>query len=433
LRAELERKDGAYAAVEDRTNDEILVSQQKHLKALMGDQKLPYLYGMPKFHKAGWRYIAGSSNCSTSVLSKILSDVLLRVMRSLREKDNINLLRTGVRRYFVVETYEEVAQFLGRWRRQGEMKNRSMRTGDFSTMYTAIPHDALLTAIRACTEEAFQWEAKEREIDVKNLRLSWVKEHGEVSVSWIRSGRSSADSSTCVTLTFEELIAQVTFLVENIYIVNGACIRRQVVGIPMGTNCAPVLANLFLYYHESRFIDRLLLDDSEKAALFHMTFRYIDDTLSVDNPHWSSACEEGELYPPELQLNDTTPTELSEPVHFLGMDIVGGNTRFSLSVFDKREAFPFPVRRYPHMASLIPQSLPYGVFLGQLHRGYRICSAAAQFLAFACDVGKRLVDNGCRPRRLRQLFVSFAKRWVSKYNGVTLPFLCRKFCFGIGH
>jgi hypothetical protein len=352
-------------------------------------------------------------------------------MRSLRKKDNAHILRTGVRRYFVVETYEEVAKFLGRWRRNGEMKNRGMKTGDFSTMYTTIPHDALLNAIRRVTEEAFQWEAVERDVDPSMLRLCWSKKDGEVSVSWLRAGRSAASSDKCVTLSLDELNAQVLFLVENIYIVNGASIRRQVVGIPMGTNCAPSLANLFLYYHESRFMDSLLVESREKAALFHMTFRYIDDTLSIDNPHWSAACEGGALYPPELELNDTTPTELSEPVHFLGMDIVGGATRFSLSVYDKREAFSFPVRRYPHMASLIPQTIPYGVFLGQLHRGYRTCSAAPQFVTFACDVGKRLVANGCRSRRLRQLFASFVRRFVSKFHGVKLTHMTRDFCSGI--
>ena len=299
-------------------------------------------------------------------------------------------------------------------------------------MYTTIPHDSLLNAIRSCTEEAFEWEANDREIESKNLRLSWTKQDGEVSVNWIRSGRSTANCKDSMSFSLEELIAGVQFLVDNTYIVNGASIRRQVIGIPMGTNCAPSLANLFLYYYESRFIDRLSVENSEKAALFHLTFRYIDDTLSIDNPEWMSVVKQGDLYPPELKLNDTTPTEEGEAVHFLGMDILGGDSRFALSVYDKREAFSFPVRRYPHMASLIPQSIPYGVFLGQLHRGYRICSAASDFLTFACDVGKRLVGNGCRPRRLHRLFVSFVKRSVSKYSGVKLSHLSHAFRTSLG-
>jgi hypothetical protein len=97
----------------------------------------------------------------------------------------------------------------------------------------------------------------------------------------------------------------------NIYIINGRTIRKQVIGIPMGTNCAPVLANLFLYYYESRYIDGLYADENTKssAALFHMSFRLIDDTLSIDNPLWvkavSLSLDDGGIYPSELTLNDT--------------------------------------------------------------------------------------------------------------------------------
>jgi hypothetical protein len=37
------------------------------------------------------------------------------------------------------------------------------------------------------------------------------------------------------------------FVVDNIYVVFGDQVFQQSVGIPMGTNCAPLLADLFLY------------------------------------------------------------------------------------------------------------------------------------------------------------------------------------------
>jgi hypothetical protein len=48
------------------------------------------------------------------------------------------------------------------------------------------------------------------------------------------------------------------FLIYNIYVVVGGQIFRQFVGIPMGTKCAPLLAELFLYSYEAEFIQRLL-------------------------------------------------------------------------------------------------------------------------------------------------------------------------------
>ena len=211
------------------------------------------------------------------------------------------------------------------------------------------------------------------------------------------------------------------FLVENIYIVNGGIIRRQIRGIPMGTNCAPVLANLFLYAYESRFIDKLIGSYSTRsiAPLFHMTFRYIDDTLSIDNQHWKKCIDTKEIYPPELVLNDTSPSDPSDPTHFLGMNIHASDHKsdhFRISVFDKRDSFGFHVRRYPQMASLIPQTIPYGVFLGQLHRGYRICTLADDFMDFATDVARRCISNGCGHRRLSQVFSSFVSRFAHKWG-----------------
>jgi hypothetical protein len=506
LQKEFSRTNGAYVDVpltvssgmnHNKAVVEIMVAQREYLGAgLLGDApyKLPYMYGMPKFHKIGncWRFIAGSRSCSTTFFSKILSDFLLKVMRSLREKDNAHILRTGVRRYFIVESSLEVASFLGRWRRQlgpikGSDNKGSLRTGDFSTMYTTIPHTALLTAIDHVIKEAFNYEMVTNLPGCNNIAdmtIVWSKllgesNAGDVSVVYKhKSSPSSAsrkDSTTSTTsataatasaaaaplsgskkpevvsFTHSQLLAGVRFLLDNIYIVNGQQIRKQVIGLPMGTNCAPSLANLFLYFYESGFIDRLCANKSDlsEAAAFHMTFRYIDDTLSIDNPFWVKAVARdssvGGMYPAELLLNDTTPvagagshsrtneeseeTDADCVVHFIGMDVISanGSTRFQTGVFDKRAEFPFPVRRYPHMESLLPSTILYGVFLGELHRGYRSCSAADLFVDFAVDVGKRLVVNGCRKPRLLQLFISFVKRFVSKYHSMKLLHLTSTF------
>ena len=45
--------------------------------------------------------------------------------------------------------------------------------------------------------------------------------------------------------TCDEMMDSLNFLLDNIYIRFGEKIYRQVVGIPMGTNCAPLIADLF--------------------------------------------------------------------------------------------------------------------------------------------------------------------------------------------
>jgi hypothetical protein len=46
------------------------------------------------------------------------------------------------------------------------------------------------------------------------------------------------------------------FLIDNIFVVFGNEIFQQTVGIPMGTNCAPLLADLLLYSYEAEFIKK---------------------------------------------------------------------------------------------------------------------------------------------------------------------------------
>ena len=54
--------------------------------------------------------------------------------------------------------------------------------------------------------------------------------------------------------TEDDIINMLEFLVDNIFVVFGGKIFQQIVGIPMGTNCAPLLADIFLYSYEADFI-----------------------------------------------------------------------------------------------------------------------------------------------------------------------------------
>ena len=55
-------------------------------------------------------------------------------------------------------------------------------------------------------------------------------------------------------------------------------IYRQIVGIPMDTNCAPLVADLFLYRYERDFMDSLHHDNqADVIEAFNSTSRYLDD------------------------------------------------------------------------------------------------------------------------------------------------------------
>ena len=76
----------------------------------------------------------------------------------------------------------------------------------------------------------------------------------------------------------------IEFLVDDIYVRFGGQLCRQMVGIPMGTNCAPLWADLFLYSYENEFLDKFIKKGKRKLARkFNLSYRYIDDLISFNN------------------------------------------------------------------------------------------------------------------------------------------------------
>jgi hypothetical protein len=79
----------------------------------------------------------------------------------------------------------------------------------------------------------------------------------------------------------------------------------QIVGIPVGTNSTPLIANLFLHCHESKFMAKLQnkLFKNSLISLFNNNWRYLDDILTVNNPNFLTFVKQ---HLKELTLNNFT-------------------------------------------------------------------------------------------------------------------------------
>ena len=89
---------------------------------------------------------------------------------------------------------------------------------------------------------------------------------------------------------------------ENIYVQFDGMVYQQIVEIPMGTNCAPLITDLFLYCFERDFMSNL--QKSKRFDLidkFNDTSRYLDDIFTIDNFEFAELIPD--IYPRELQLN----------------------------------------------------------------------------------------------------------------------------------
>jgi hypothetical protein len=124
-------------------------------------------------------------------------------------------------------------------------------------------------------------------------------------------------------------------LIDDIFVLSVGRVFQQTVGIPLGTKCAPLLADLFHYSYEADFIQGLLKKNEKKLARsFNFTFRYIDDVLLLSNSRFGDFVDR--IYPIELEIKDTTDTDRSASYLDLHLEI-DSEGRLRTKIYDKRE------------------------------------------------------------------------------------------------
>ena len=188
----------------------------------------------------------------------------------------------------------------------------------------------------------------------------------------------------------------------------GGRIFQQTVGIPMGTNCTPLLADLFLYSYEADFIQGLLKkNENNLARSFNFTFRYIDDVLSLNNPKFSDFVDR--IYPYELEIKDTTDTTKSASYLDLYLEI-DNDGRLKTKLYDKRDDFCFPIVNFPFLCSNIPAAPTYGVFISQLIRYSRACISYQDFLERGSLLTTKLLNQGFLMVKLKSSLRKFYGR-----------------------
>ena len=169
------------------------------------------------------------------------------------------------------------------------------------------------------------------------------------------------------------------------------------VGIPMGTKCTPLLADLFLYSYENEFLDKLIKEGRRKLARkFNLSYRYIDDLIS-------------DIYPKELTISETT--ESISVVYYLDLLFIRDKSNnITTKLYDKRDAFGFHIVNFPFMSSNIPSAPAYGVYASQLIHYAHCCSNYSDFLLSHRALVTRLLSQGYKVNRLSNTFNKFYGR-----------------------
>ena len=122
----------------------------------------------------------------------------------------------------------------------------SLSTYDFSTLYTTLPHNLIKEKQTELIEQTFNREGS-LHLACNDKNAFFTSEQQKRYKLW-----------SC-----QKMCDALHYLLDNIFIRFGSKLYRQIVGIPMGTNCAPLVADLFLFCYERDFM--LSLSDNNQA------------------------------------------------------------------------------------------------------------------------------------------------------------------------
>ena len=211
-----------------------------------------------------------------------------------------------------------------------------------------------------------------------------------------------------ITFGNQNICEALSFLLDNIYIRFGTKLYRQIVGIPMGTNCAPFVAHLFLFCYERNFMKDLSIDNqADVIKAFNSTSRYLDDLLNIDNSYFEGMVNQ--INPSELQLNKANTSDTEAP--FLDSHLSISNGFVSSKINDKRDDFDFDIIvNFPFLDGDVPRRPSYGVYISQLIRFARVCSHVDHFNTRNKCLTAKLLKQSYRYHKLRKAFSKFYRQ-----------------------
>ena len=364
------------------------------VKAKENQDKVPTLYWLPKLHKKPYkaRFIANSSSCTTTELSKLLTSCLTAVKKHVIKYCEKVYERSGKNLFWSIKNSGEILDKL----KARDFNATSLSTYDFSTLYTTLPHNLIKDKLIDLIERTFQREGSPY-LACSDRNAFFTSEKPKKYHAW-------SCQNVCDALTF---------LLDNIFIRFGTKLYRQVVGIPMGTNCAPLVADLFLFCYERDFM--MSLSDDKQADVidaFNTTSRYLDDILNINNVYFENMVSQ--IYPSELQLNKANASDTEAA--FLDLHLSISNGIVSTKIYDKRDDFDFEIVNFPFLDGDVPRSTSYGVYISQL---IRASSYVTDFNTRNKLLTQKLLKQGYRYHKLRKTFSKFYRRYfdlISKFQ-----------------
>ena len=250
-----------------RTVDSIVEKNILDLKNMFGlevdesNHNLPHMYWLPKLHKtpSKARFIVAALSCSIKPLSKAIIAIFKLFFKQIESYNKKLKLFSGNNSFWVIQNNKPVVRNIKKLNSRN--KAQTVSTFDFTTLYTKIPHDKLVFVMNELIDVCFKGGTNQH-VAVTSHGAHWISRPDKRKICFSKT-------------SFKEAVK---YLMSNCFFTIGSLLFRQVIGIHMGSDPAPFMANLFLYYYENKWINKLKKSDIGRARRYSNIFRFIDES-----------------------------------------------------------------------------------------------------------------------------------------------------------
>ena len=315
---------------------------------------LPNFFAIPKLHKNPYkfRFIAGARFCSTKKLSCFLHRILQHFRSHLKNYCQVVKLRSGKNLFWSINSSLQLQQLIEKANLRREVTE--IFAGDFSTMFTSLEHNIIISSLDKLIDFLFA-NASKRFICISPYNTFY--------------SHTVCKNSKTLSLESEQCKTLVRFIVHNTFVQFAGLVFQQVIGIPMGGNASPLLADLTLAFLEFDF-----LRSSSSSLKYTLVGRYVDDMVCL-NSHGFEDVIKG-LYPSSLPIEKTSDCLKAS---FLDSALLVENGKIVSSVYNKTDAFSFSVIHYSSASSNVHSAIGPRVFYSELIRFARISNNKTMF------------------------------------------------------
>jgi hypothetical protein len=252
-----------------------------------------------------------------------------------------------------------------------------LKTIDFKTKYTQLKHKDLKAGLLSALHDVRDILARKFEV---TSDVAWT--HCAVCASKDGPIWTLHDNEVKrETMSLKNLFAASRTIIDNCFTYTGGIVFLQLIGLPMGAEPSPPLANLYFYSLEKKFVEKQVEAFGEDEVIkryhgFRFHLRYIDDLIMPDldeakAPGMTEADYGGCLY---------SITGRGVRVVFLGIQVEKEKNKSPIfKAQDKQQFFDFTVVRFPTWYTCVPRHVRVGTLTGMLVRTLRLTTANVDF------------------------------------------------------